>query len=324
MSEQVEHYRGEVVLYKNKVEVRLQADTVWLTQTQIADLFGTQRPAITKHLSNIFRSEELIKTSVSSKMEHTAADGKTYKTEFYNLDAIISVGYRVNSTRATQFRIWATNVLRRHLVDGYTLNEKMLKLAQAKYRELQKAVLLMGHIAVVEGISEEARGIAQVIAEYARALDILDDFDHERLRVPEGVKETVYELTYEEARKIIETLKRNFKDSDLVGREKDDSFKSSLRTIYQTFGGKDLYRSVQEKAAHLLYFVVKNHSFVDGNKRIAAALFICFLGRNKILLRSDGTKTIDDNALVALTLMIAVSKPAEKDTMIRVILNLLA
>lgn len=324
MSEKVEQYRGEVVLYKNKVEVRLQADTVWLTQAQIADLFGTQRPAITKHLSNIFRSKELIKSSVSSKMEHTAADGKTYKTEFYNLDAIISVGYRVNSTRATQFRIWATNVLRRHLVDGYTLNEKMLKLAQDKYRELQKAVSLMGNIAAVEGISDEARGIAQVISEYARALDILDDFDHERLRVPEGAKETVYELTYEEARKIIETMKRKFKNSELVGREKDDSFKSSLKTIYQTFGGKDLYRSVQEKAAHLLYFVVKNHSFVDGNKRIAAALFICFLEQNKILHRPDGTKTIDDNALVALTLMIAASKPAEKDTMIRVILNLLA
>lgn len=321
MSEYKNDYHGEVILYRNKLEVRLQEDTVWLTQAQIADLFKTERSVITKHLSNIFKTRELDEKS-NVHFLHIAHSDKPVK--FYNLDTVISVGYRVNSVRATEFRIWATRILKKHLVDGYTLNEKMLKLAQAKYRALQKAVSLMGNIAVVEGISEEARGIAQVIAEYARALDILDDFDHERLRVPEGAKETAYELTYEEARKIIETMKRKFKDSDLVGREKDGSFKSSLRTIYQTFGGKDLYRSVQEKAAHLLYFVVKNHSFVDGNKRIAAALFICFLERNKILHRPDGTKTIDDNALVALTLMIAASKPAEKDTMIRVILNLLA
>ncbi len=231
---------------------------VWLTQSQIAELFGTQRPAITKHLSNIFRSKELSKLSVSSKMEHTASDGKTYKTWYYNLDAIISIGYRVNSTQATQFRIWATNVLKKHLVDGYTLNNKMLKQIQTKDRELQKSVSLIGNVAKVEGVSQEVRGIAQVISEYTRALDILDDFDHERLSVPKGSKRSIYELTYEKARKIIETMKKKFKDSNLVGQEKDKSFKSSLQTIYQTFGKKDLYPTIQDKAAHLLYFIAKS------------------------------------------------------------------
>ncbi|MBI3307320.1 MAG: virulence protein RhuM/Fic/DOC family protein [Candidatus Omnitrophica bacterium] len=324
MKKSTEINKGEVVLYKNRLEVRLDHNTVWLTQAQIAHLFGTQRPAITKHLSNIFKARELNQPSVSSKMEHTAADGKTYKTQYYNLDVIISVGYRVNSTQATHFRIWATNVLRKHLVDGYTLNEKRLKRVEAKYHELQKAVILIGNVAAVEGLSQEARGIAQVIAEYSRALDILDDFDHERLPKPPGIKKASFALTYEEARKIIQTMKGQFKDSALMGQEKDEGFKSSIRTIYQTFGGKDLYPTVQEKAAHLLYFVTKNHSFVDGNKRIAAALFICFLQKNKILHHRDGSKRIDDNALVALTLMIAASKPSEREMMIKVILNLMA
>lgn len=236
---------------------------------------------------------------------------------------VISVGYRVNSKEGTQFRIWATDVLKRHLVDGYTLNKKRLQSIESKYQDLRSAVNLIGGVASLDGISREAKGIAQVISEYSRALDILDDFDHERLKKPKGHKKALYELTYKEAREIIETMKKKFKDSDLVGREKDQSFKSSVRTIYQTFGGKDLYPTVQEKAAYLLYFVAKNHSFVDGNKRIAAALYICFLEKNKILLKQNGVRCIDDNALVALTLMIASSRPREKNTMIKVILNLM-
>ena len=216
------------------------------------------------------------------------------------------------------------NVLRKHLVDGYTLNEKRLKRVEAKYQALQKAVTLIGNVAAVEGLSQEARGIAQVIAEYSRALDILDDFDHERLPKPPGIKKASFDLTYEEGRKIIDIMKGQFKASALMGQEKDEGFKSSIRTIYQTFDGKDLYPTVQEKAANLLYFVAKNHSFVDGNKRIAAALFVCFLQKNKILHRRDGSKRIDDNALVALTLMIAASKPSEKEMMIKVVLNLMA
>ena len=323
MKKNSEINKGEVVLYKNRLEVHLEAETVWLTQKDMTELFNIERSVITRHIRNIFKTKELSKSSVCANFAHTAADGKVYQTQYYNLDVIISVGYRVNSKQGTQFRIWATHVLRKHLVDGYTLNEKRLKRVQAKYQELQKAVTLIGNVAAVEGLSQEARGIAQVIAEYSRALDILDDFDHERLPEPPGTKKSIFELTYEKARKIIETMKKQFKDSAFMGQEKDGGFKSSIRTIYQTFGGKDLYPTVQEKAVHLLYFVAKNHSFVDGNKRIAAALFICFLQKNKILYRPDKSKRIDDNALVALTLMIAASKPSEKEMMIRVILNLM-
>jgi Virulence protein len=294
--------KGQVVLYKNRLEVRLAEETIWLRQEQIASLFGTQRPAITKHLSNIFKTKELDKNSVCSILEHTAADGKVYKTKFYNLDAIISVGYRINSTQATQFRIWATNVLRQHLVDGYTLNKKRLMAQERKIRTLQEAVRLLGNVAMLEGVSDEAKGIVTIITEYSRALDILDDFDHQRLSAPEGMKKTKYRLTYDEARTIIEQMKLKFKGSALVGQEKDQSFQGSIGAIYQTFGGKDVYPTVEAKAAHLLYFVTKNHSFVDGNKRIAAALFICFLQKNGILLRKDGNKRIDDNALVALNI----------------------
>lgn len=316
--------KGKVVLYKNRLEVHLDRDTVWLSLNQLGELFGRDKSVVSRHLHNIFKTRELNRDSVVAFFATTAADGKVYQVEHFNLDAIISVGYRVNSKQGTQFRIWATHVLRKHLVDGYTLNEKRLKRVEAKYQELQKAVSLVGNVAVVEGLSQETRGIAQVIAEYSRALDILDDFDHGCLSKPSGTKKSVFELTYEQARRIIETMRKQFKDSALMGQEKDEGFKSSIRTIYQTFGGKDLYPTVQEKAAHLLYFVTKNHSFVDGNKRIAAALFVCFLQKNNILHHRDGSKRIDDNALVALTLMIAASRPSEKEVMIRVILNLIS
>ncbi len=311
---------GAVILYKNRLEVRLGKDTVWLTQQQLSELFETERSVITKHIRNIFTGEELEEKSSVQKM-HIANSDKP--VAFYNLDMIISVGYRVNSKRGTQFRIWATQVLRKHLIDGYTLNEKRLQTVQTKYLELQKAITLIGNVTAVEGLAPEAAGIAQVIAEYSRALDILDDFDHERLSKPKGTKQARFELTYDEARKIIEAMKKKFHDSALVGREKDSGFKSSIGAVYQTFGGKDVYPTVEEKAAHLLYFVTKNHTFVDGNKRIAAALFVCFLQKNGTLLRRDGSRRLDDNALVALTLMIAASKPSEKEAMVKVILNLL-
>ncbi|HBG78202.1 MAG TPA: cytochrome C biogenesis protein CycH [Phycisphaerales bacterium] len=315
--------KGKIVLYQNRLEVRLVEDTIWLVQGQMAELFGTQRPAITKHLANIFKSGELNEISVCSILEHTAADGKTYKTRFYNLDAVISVGYRVNSSQATKFRIWATNVLRKHLVNGYTINEKRLKAKEEKIRELQQAVHLLGNILSLESVSDEAKGVIGIISEYTRALNILDNYDHQRLASPAGTKRSKFILTYENAKKIIEQIRQKFNDSPLVGKEKDQSFKSSLGAIYQTFGKKDVYPTIEEKAANLLYFVTKNHSFIDGNKRIAAALFVLFLQKNGILLRKDGSKRIDDNALVALTLMAASGKPSEKDIMIKVILNLL-
>jgi len=314
---------GQIVLYQKKVEVRLVQNTVWLRQEQIAELFGTKRPAITKHLANIFKTKELNENSVCSILEHTAADNKVYKTKFYNLDAIISVGYRVNSGKATQFRIWATNILRKYLVNGYALNERRLKAQAEKIKELQDAVNLLKNLVLLDSVSEETKGIIQIVAEYTRALDILDDYDHDRLAAPKGTRKKTAKLSYEEAKEIITAMKKKFHDSALVGQEKDNSFKSSMGAIYQTFDGKELYPTIEEKAAHLLYFITKNHCFVDGNKRIAAALFICFLHKNKMLLKKNGMRRIDNKALAALTLMIAVSKPSEKDTMIKVILNLL-
>ena len=315
--------KGQIVLYKKGVEVRLEKETVWLAQKEMATLFNKNIRTVNEHIQNIFKKKELSKKSVIRNFRRTATDGKSYETNFYNLEVIISVGYRVKSKRGTQFRIWATSVLRKHLVDGYTINEKRLKAAEHKYFELQKSLNLLKNVISLESVSGETKGLIQVITEYSRALDILDNYDHQRLSVPKGTKHAKFELTYEEARNIIEAMKLKFKDSDLVGQEKDRSFQSSIRVIYQTFGKKDLYPTVEEKAAHLLYFVTKNHSFVDGNKRIAAALFICFLQKNKILLRKDGSLRIDNNALVALTLMIAASKPSEKEPMVKVILSLL-
>jgi len=321
-----ESFKGQVLLYKNKVEVKLDHKTVWLNLNQMADLFERDKSVISRHLNNIFKERELIKRSTVAKFATVQQEGSrriSRDIEYYNLDVIISVGYRVNSKRGTHFRIWATNVLRKHLVDGYTINEKRLAKDTAKYRELQSTVSLIKNVESLVDLSTEAKGIIRVISDYARALDILDDFDHQRLKVPKGTKYTKYTLTYKKAKVIIEAMKEKFNDSDLVGQEKDNSFKSSIGAIYQTFSGTDVYPAVQDKAAHLLYFVVKNHSFVDGNKRIAAVLFVCFLEKCGILHKKDGSKVIDDNALVGLTLMIASSRPKEKSMMIKVILNLL-
>jgi len=314
---------AKVVLYRNKFEVRLKKETVWLSLNQMAGLFERDKSVISRHLHNIFKTKELSRKSVVANFATTAADGKTYQVKYFNLDAIISVGYRVNSKRGTHFRIWATSVLRKHLVEGYTINKKRLQAQANRIQKLRETVSLLGNVARMEGVSQEIKGIIQIIQEYSRALEILDDFDRQRLSVPKGTKKAKFELTYEEARMIIDTMRQRFKDSPLVGQEKDKSFKGSIAAIYQTFKGEDVYPTVEEKAAHLLYFVTKNHSFVDGNKRVAAAIFICFLQRNGILLRNDGTPRIDENALVALTLMIAASKPQDKDIMIKVILNLL-
>jgi death-on-curing family protein len=324
MSKNIQEIKGgKIVLYKNKLEVRIEEETVWLTQKQMAKLFNKGIPTINEHIKNIFKEGELEENSVIRKFRITAADGKTYDTNFYNLDVIISVGYRVKSKQGTQFRIWATNILKKHLIDGYTINEKRLKLAERKYLELKKSLRLLDNVIKLNNISDETKGLITIINQYSRALDILDDYDNQRLPTPKGKTSLKYILTYEEARTIIDEMKKTFKNTSLFGQEKDESFKSSLGAIYQTFEGKDVYPTIEEKAAHLLYFIVKNHNFVDGNKRIAAALFICFLQKNGILYRSDGTKCIDNNSLVALTLMIATSKPAEKDIMVKVILNLL-
>jgi len=318
--------KGEIAIYQTKdkkvqLEVKLEQEMVWLSQEQIAKLFKTERSVITKHLGNIFHFNEL-KEKRNVHFLHIPFSDKPVK--FYNLDVVISVGYRVNSTRATQFRIWATNVLKRHLIDGYTLNEKRLKEQAKKFQALQRAVRLIGNMKDRKQLEyKEAIGLLEVISDYSYALGLLDDYDYKRLKISKTSKEEKFVLSYELAIEAVNKLKERIGSSDLFGTERDKSFKSSVSSIYQTFDGKDLYPSIEEKAANLLYFIVKNHSFVDGNKRIAASIFLWFLGKNDILYKEDGSKRIADNALVALTLMIAESKPSERDVIVTLVVNLI-
>ncbi len=322
---------SEIEIYKSadnaiELQVSFDNDTVWLSQKQIAVVFGIQRPAITKHLKNIFISGELNESSVSSILEHTAKDNKKYQTQFYNLDVILSIGYRVNSMRATQFRIWATQRLKDYLVQGYAINEKRLKEANSKLQDLQKAITLAVKAGNSENLSStEAKGILIVLEQYAYALDILDKYDHQNLTIALPIENEVevQKLTYEKAIEQINIWRDYQQAGKLFGNEKDQSFKSSLDTIYQTFDTIDLYPSLEEKAVNLLYFIVKNHSFSDGNKRIAAGLFIYFLDLNNKLYNNLGAKIIGDNALVAITIMIAESKTEEKDMMVKLVVNLI-
>src|SRR5690606_350406 len=287
-------------------------------------LFERDKSVISRHLKNIFREEELDRDAVVAKNATTARDGKTYEVEYYNLDAVISLGYRVNSKRGTQFRIWANKVLREYLLKGYSLNEQKLKEQTEQFNSLKRTVNLLGNVLKNKELtSDEAAGLLKVVTDYSYALDILDRYDHQQLAVEGTADQRLFTATYEEAMQAVIELKDKFGGSSLFGNEKDDSFKGSIGTIYQSFGGVEFYPTIEEKAAHLLYFVVKNHSFSDGNKRIAAYLFVWFLEKNGILYRSDGSKRIADNALVALTLMIAESSPDEKDMMVKVVVNLI-
>ena len=321
--------KGEIIIYRTKgkkiqLEVKLEQETVWLSQKQIADLFIKDIRTINEHIQNIFKEKELKKNSVIRKFRITAADGKSYETNFYNLDVIISVGYRIKSQNGTRFRIWATNVLRRHLIDGYTLNEKRLKEQALKLQALQRAVKLIGSMKDRKQLEyKEAMGLLEVISDYNYALGLLDDYDYKRLKISQTSKEERFVLSYESAVEAVNKLKERISNSDLFGTERDKSFKSSVSSIYQTFDGKDLYPSIEQKAANLLYFIVKNHSFVDGNKRIAASIFLWFLDKNGILYKEDGSKRIADNALVALTLMTAESKPSERDVIVTLVVNLI-
>ncbi len=324
----------DVLLYQSpdgqiRLDVQLDHDTVWLTQAQMAELFQVSRPNVTMHLRNVFTENELEEKAVRKDSLLTAADGKSYRTKYYNLDVIISVGYRVKSRRGTSFRQWATQVLRQYLVQGYALNEKRLRESARQLADLKRLVQLQAEVAANQELTaDQSQGLLRVLGDYARALDVLDQYDHQRLRV---ARDTVaaqqagsgFELTYESAMQAIDALRVQFGGSELFGREKDKSFESSVRTIYQSFGGQDMYPSVEEKAANLLYFVVKNHSFSDGNKRIAAFLFVYFLDRNDCLYRPDGTRRLADNALVALTLLIAESRPEDKDVMATLVVNLI-
>jgi prophage maintenance system killer protein len=318
---------NDIIIYQSPdgtsaLEVHLDRETVWLTQKAMAELFAVQVPAINKHLKNIFASHELVEDSVISILETTAADGKKYKTRYYNLDAIIAVGYRINSYQATRFRQWATRVLRQHIVKGYSLNEQRLREQSEKLAEMRRTVELLARtLANQELVSDTGKDILRVITDYAYALTLLDRYDHGTLAIEEITRQALHVIEYDEAMGIVASMKGEF--DGLFGIEKDQGFRSALGTIYQTFGGEELYPSVEEKAANLLFFVVKNHAFTDGNKRIAAAIFIYFLGMNGILYRPDGSKRLADNALVALTLLIAESRPEEKETIVKVVVNLI-
>jgi prophage maintenance system killer protein len=318
---------NSIVLYQSpdgssSLEVRLDHETAWMTQAQLAELFSVKVPAINKHLKNIFAAGELAEESVVSILETTAADGKSYRTRYYNLDAIIAVGYRVNSYQATRFRQWASKILKDHIVKGFTVNEQRFREQAEKLTEMRRTVELLARtLANQELVSETGKEVLRVITDYAYALNLLDRYDHGTLTIEETTRKALHVIDYDEAIGIVASMKGEF--DGLFGIEKDQGFKSALGAIYQTFGGEELYPSIEEKGANLLYFVVKNHAFSDGNKRIAAALFIYFLGTNAILYRPDGSKRLADNALVALTLLIAESRPDEKDTIVKVIVNLI-
>ena len=325
----MEENRGEIIIYQAedgsaKMEVRLERDTIWLTLNQMALLFDRNKSVISRHIGNIFNERELSPELTVAKNATVQFEGTkevVRQIDYYNLDVVISVGYRVKSLRGTQFRIWANNVLKNYLIHGYVVNQSIQR---SQFDELKQTVRLLAKAASVNEISTEERGgILQVLTNFSYGLDILDKYDHQQLAINQTSSGELFHATYEGAMEVIHELKQKFGGSPLFGNKKDQSFYSSIATIYQTFDGVELYPSIEEKAAMLLYLVTKNHSFSDGNKRIAAALFLWFMERNGILYHTDGEKRIANNTLAAITLMIAISHPEEKDIMIKVVVNLI-
>ncbi|MBR1801147.1 MAG: virulence protein RhuM/Fic/DOC family protein [Bacteroidaceae bacterium] len=321
---------NKIVIYQTEdgqtqIDVRLEKDTVWLTQAQMVELFQTTKQNVSLHVSNVFKEGELEQASTVKEYLTVQQEGKrsvSRQVKYYNLDVIISVGYRVKSKRGTAFRIWARKILKEYLIKGYAVNERIRR---EQIGELRQLVGMLGRTIQNQPLlsNDETNALFEVVTDYTYALDTLDNYDYERLTIQKTTKDESFHATYDNAMGAINGLRKKFGGSSLFGNEKDDSFKSSIGQIYQTFGGEELYPSVEEKAAMLLYLVTKNHSFSDGNKRIAATLFLWFLNNNHILYRPDGSKRIADNTLVALTLMIAESKTEEKDVMVKVVVNLI-
>lgn len=323
--------KGEIIIYQSsdgqtELDVRLEGDSVWLSQAQMTRLFQRDRTVIGRHIANIYREGELDRDTSCAKIAHkvvnTGNDAlQDYYTTYYNLDVIISVGYRVKSLRGTQFRIWANRVLKEYLIQGYAINRNA-KVEQLD--ELKRTIAVMNDVLAAKTVTrDEAVGLLKVISDFAYGLDTLDRYDYQQLEISDTTSEERFRATYESAMEALQVLKTQFGASELFAREKDGSFHSTMGAIYQTFGGRDLYPSVEEKAANLLYLTTKNHSFSDGNKRIAAFLFLWFLEKNGVLYREDGSRLIDNNTLVALTLMIAESRTEEKDIMTKVVVNLI-
>jgi phosphoribosylaminoimidazolesuccinocarboxamide synthase len=324
------HSNNQIVIYQSEdgqtqVDVRLENETVWLTQAQMVELFQTTKQNVSLHVGNVFKEGELEEKSTVKEYLTVQKEGErkvSRKVKYYNLDVIISVGYRVKSKRGTAFRIWANNVLKQYLIKGYAVNERMRK---EQIRELRQLVGMLGRTIQNQPLlsNDETDALFKVVTDYTYALDTLDNYDYGRLTINKTTEEEPFHATYDNAMGAIKGLRDKFGGSVLFGNEKDGSFKSSIGQIYQTFGGEELYPSVEEKAAMLLYLVTKNHSFSDGNKRIAATLFLWFLNGNHILYHPDGSKRIADSTLVALTLMIAESRTEEKDVMVKVVVNLI-
>lgn len=323
---------NQIIIYQTEdgqtqVDVRMENDMIWLTRQQIAVLFGRDYKTISKHINNALKEElagSVVVAKFANTTQHGAIEGKTqtHEIDYFNLEVITSVGYRVKSKRGVQFRQWANNVLKQYLIKGYAVNERMRK---EQIGELRQLVGMLGRTIQNQPLlsNDETNALFEVVTDYAYALDTLDNYDYERLTINKTTKEEPFHATYENAMEAIDGLREKFGGSVLFGNEKDNSFKSSIGQIYQTFGGEELYPSVEEKAAMLLYLVTKNHSFSDGNKRIAATLFLWFLNGNRTLYHPDGSKRISDSTLVALTLMIAESRTEEKDVMVKVVVNLI-
>ncbi len=326
----MENVNDKIIIYQTddgqtQIDVRLENETVWLTQAQMAVLFQTDRTSIVRHINNIYKLEELEREGTCAKIAQVQTEGNRMVTRtipYFNLDMIISVGYRVNSKRGVKFRQWANKVLKDYIVKGYSVNERIHK---EQIGELRQLVGMLGRTIQNQPLlsTDETNALFNVVTDYTYALDTLDSYDYQRLTINDTTSDAPFHATYDNAMQAIRSLKERFGESALFGNEKDESFKSSIGQIYQTFDGVELYPSTEEKAAMLLYLVTKNHSFSDGNKRIAATLFLWFLNNNRILYREDGSKRIADNTLVALTLMIAESRPEEKDVMVKVVVNLI-
>jgi prophage maintenance system killer protein len=323
---------NKIVIYKDEnnaiqLDVKLDNGMIWVTRQQLATLFGRDYKTISKHINNALKEEladEVVVAKFANTTQHGAIEGKTqtHEIEYFNLEMVTSVGYRVKSNRGVQFRKWANRVLKDYLVKGYAINDRIRR---EQISELRQLVQMVGRTIQTQQLekNDENQALFDIVVDYTYALDTLDNYDYERLAINKTTKEESFHATYENAMEAINGLREKFGGSTLFGNEKDDSFKSSIGQIYQTFGGEELYPSVEEKAAMLLYLVTKNHSFSDGNKRIAATLFLWFLNNNGVLYRKDGSKRLADNTLVALTLMIAESRTEEKDVMVKVVVNLI-
>jgi len=328
---QVKIDKGEIIIYKPKsgdvrIEVKLKKETIWLDARQMARIFNVNRPAIVKHINNIYKSKELNEKSTCSKMEQVATDGKIRLINLYNLDMIISIGYRVNSKQATQFRVWATKILKSYLLEGCAINQKRLIEAKGKFNQLRETVAFLRAKSKEELLKGQGKEILELLADYSKTLTLLDKYDKNNLKTAKG-KRAKFVLGYGDCLRVAVELKKKLitkkEAGDIFGNEISHKLESIAKNLYQTFGGKDLYKSIEEKAAHVLYLIIKDHPFSDGNKRIGSFLFIYFLDKNGCLFKKSGERKINDNALTALALLIAASNPIEKEQMVALITQLI-